>query len=139
MAGVVDVGRRVLPNRILVERLEFNVVLAEQVLIFAEAVQQLSFGNLRFLRRGLSVAGTHEAFDLMQLAQGNLRLHLILRCWQSTHASTRCGFRDWEDGGDVIGLLCSDACHAADMTALSTPVLWNGESCGLSRGFVVSD
>lgn len=62
-------------------------------------------GNLRRRGRGARV-GTHCAPARMQLAQGNLRSHLTLRCWHSTHASTRGDFAaDREEVG--VEALCS--------------------------------
>ncbi len=61
-------------------------------------------GNRRFRCLGPSVDGTHCVRDFVQLIQGNLRSHRILRCWQSTHASTRFGFGCWEedDSGEMV-------------------------------------
>lgn len=50
---------------------------------------------------------------LMQLEQGELRSHLIFRCWQRTHARIRaclCGAAG-ETVGDMTG---PDSCHIPD-------------------------
>lgn len=45
IAGASNARRRIFCDRILVEWLEFNIVLAEQVFILAETIQQLSLGE----------------------------------------------------------------------------------------------
>ena len=68
-------------------------------------------GNLRLRWRGMRVAGTQDAPERMHLAQGNLRSHLTLRCWQSTHARTRRRL----EGSTGDEVLCSGVGDAEDM------------------------
>jgi hypothetical protein len=57
----------------------------------------------------------------MQFAQGYLRSHFTLRCWQRTHASTRGGLEGWDEGtSDAFMALLSVVDITVDIVVFHT-------------------
>ncbi len=115
---------------------------------FLKRASNSASGNRLFRRLGGMVVGeTHSTRALTQFAQGSLRSHLTLRCWQSTHG---CFFLFWDPpstpgvdkGGETFGWVSLEDIPTFENLTIYGIELSCGKACLIvasETGFAIPD